>query len=270
MAEPKKPTSTTRKKPAKRGPTKATALKSLGLTQEDLDLLKELKTARENAAAKVEEVVEPKTTVDPKISEPETEDKPQSGPWYIRNLRNVEVGFRLTRQEGSGKKRTNLKPRGQRGDLTKIEEADLTDDELLTQVNYNVVEIIPAAEAKKVLDNQSINQQQAVHPAMASLRNPLGQPYEQQNIPVVEDNSYTVANLKPQGGEAGELPSSGRGVDWGQIHQGGPGGNPAIISDGFAQAPDVAADIAARRKDLEGPAAGLGGVKVVVEPTRKT
>jgi hypothetical protein len=280
MAEQKKPASSTRKKPVKRGPTKATALKALGLSQEDLDLLKELKTARENAAAtKGEDPTtyppegEVFTTSSPEVSVPVEEIDATAGPFYIRNLRGVEVHFRLGRQEGQSKKRTNLNPRGQRGDLVKIEADDLQDDELITQINYGVVEVITAPEAKKIIEGQAVNQQQRVHPAMATLRNELGKPYAQTEVPVVGDNSYTVAHLNPQGGEAGALPDQGRGVDWAAIHGGGNagvGGNPAIISDGFAPPPDVAADVIARRKDIEGPAAGLGGVQVIVEPTQRT
>jgi hypothetical protein len=155
----------------------------------------------------------------------------------------------------------------------KIEADDLQDDELITQINYGVVEVITAPEAKKIIEGQAVNQQQRVHPAMATLRNELGKPYAQTEVPVVGDNSYTVAHLNPQGGEAGALPDQGRGVDWAAIHGGGNagvGGNPAIISDGFAPPPDVAADVIARRKDIEGPAAGLGGVQVIVEPTQRT
>lgn len=277
MAEQKKPTSPARKKPVKRGPTKATALKTLGLDAEDLKLLAQLKEARAQAAEPAPEVAEVKTTVPDEVTNPpKTTDYSatdgEDGPWFIRNLRNVEVHFRLGRQEGQTKKRTNLEPRGKRGDILKIENADLTDENLITQVSYGLIEIITAAEAKKAIDGQAVNQQQAVHPAMAMLRNELNQPYKQTEVPVVGDNSYTVAHLTPQGGEAGALPGQGRGVDWNAIHAGnaGIGGNPAIVSDGFAQPPEVAADVIARRKDIEGPAAGLGGVTVTVEPTQRT
>lgn len=291
MAEQKKPTPSTRKKaPAKRGPTKATALKALGLTQEDLNLLKEIQHAREVAAEAANiapEEVGVVHNIDPDASENKAAVKKaldeagngidqatSTSTFYVRNLRNVEVHFRLGRQSDKSSKRTNLNPRGQRGDLTRLEADDLHDDELLTQVNYGVVEIITAAEAKKTLEGQSKNQQQAVHPAMAMLRNELNQPYEQGAVTVTEDydkQGVVVAHLTPQGGEAGELPSSGRGVDWNAIRGGaGVGGNPAIVSDGFAASAAAQADAVARRKGLEGPAAGLGGVQVVVEPTQKT
>src|SRR4051812_32863140 len=50
MATQKKPAAPTRKKTTKRGPTKAAALKALGLTQEDLNTLKTLAELREQNA----------------------------------------------------------------------------------------------------------------------------------------------------------------------------------------------------------------------------
>jgi len=282
-----KPAASTRKKTTKRGPTKATALKALGLTKEDLELLAKVKAVREqkqspptqpvyeagshtNAAKAALEAAEQE-------SKAKAEEEPKAGPFYARNLRNVEVGFRLARQD-KGKKRFDLKPRGQRGDLVKLQPEDLEDDTLINQVNYGVIEIITAAEAKAALEKQSTNAQQAIHPAMAMLRNELGQPYEPENIRTeAEFNSQgiTVAQLKPVGGEFGEIEfdRANRGsFNRNQpVNNTAPGGNPAIISDGFARNDSAAqADAVARRKDLQGPEAGLGGVSVVVEPTQRT
>jgi hypothetical protein len=275
-----KPT-TARKKTTKRGPTKATALKTLGLTQEDLDALKELKTLRElhsKTAAQQEakqathdtlEAAGEHVPADLKTEVEAEGETPARGPFFVRNLRNIDVGIRLERQDKGA--RIDLKPRGQINDLKKLKDDDLDDEKLIRNVELGVVEIITAAEAKEIISKQSKNSSRAVHPALALLRNPKGEAYEQTSVPVVEDNSYTVAHLKPQGGEAGEIPSTGRGVDWEAARNGpvSPGGNSAIISDGFAP-PDVAADAQARRKDIEGPAAGLGGINtVVVEAPQK-
>lgn len=278
----------TRKKTTKRGPTKATALKVLGLEKEDLELLAELKAARARAAAQAEAedayfervpqpTPEPEVPFQEEVAEPQSSNNatsPQTGPFFARNLRNVEVGIRLERQD-KGKKRFDLKPRGQRGDFVKLQESDLEDENLLQNIALNVVEVITAGEAKDIIERQSKNIQAGVHPAMAILRNPKGEEYTQQNVPVVEDDSYTVAHLTPQGGEAGAIPDQGRGVDWDAVRNGpvnpGIGGNPAIVSDGFARNDNAAqADAVARRKDLEGPAAGLGGVQVTVAPTQRT
>jgi hypothetical protein len=283
MAEQKKPATPARKRTTKRGPTKATALKALGLTQEDLNLIKDLqKTQAEAPSLNIQTLESDNPEVVTAIAEAaiaEEDDvkrEDTSGIFYIRNLRNIEVHFRLERQSDKTKKRTNLNPRGQRGDLVKLEPEDLEDHELNTQINYGLVEIITAAEAKKVLAGQTINQQQRVHPAMASLRNELDKPYEQGAVTVeasYEDQGVVVANLKPQGGGAGELASHGRSIDWEAARSTNQVSTPTsngLISDGFA-APGVAADAIARRNDLEGPAAGLGGItNVVVEPVQHT
>ena len=298
MADSKKPAASTRKKTTKRGPTKAAALKALGLTQEDLDTLKKvadtrkrLEEAQDANVPSVGPVETPSEKEDAKEALQRAIDREKAkkvgveaskaeDTWYVRNLRHVEVGFRLERQSGPGKRRTELKPRGQRGDLKKLEPGDLTDTSLQTQVSYGVVEIINGVEAKRVIENQATNQQQAVHPAMAMLRNELGQPYEDGAVkvdPEFNSQGVVVAHLKPQGGGAGEIPGLGRaGIDWNAARNGpaqaAPGGNPAIISDGFAR-PDVAAqqDAVARQKGLEGPAAGLGGgVQVTVGEVQKT
>jgi hypothetical protein len=207
-----------------------------------------------------------------KESEPET--PPTEQKFYARNLRNADASIRLSRQEGK-KKRLEFKPRGERGDIQPLEKDDLNDVALLDNVGL-LVEILTAPEAKEIISKQVVNQQARVHPAMEMLRNALGDPYEQTEVPVVHDGSYTVAHLQPVGGEAGNLPDQGRGVDWGAIRQGEApverprsiGGNPAIISDGFARR-DASEDAKARRKDLEGPGA-TGINRVVVEPVQRT
>lgn len=315
MATPKKPASTTRKTTTRRGPTKAAALKALGLTKEDLDALKELRDQQNSAPeyphqdgdvtvlgpeviatpdasvisyqgenytpqATAEErkvqieakvkiynsykeagltiPADLKAEVEAYIADKIDADEPQAGPWFARNLRNVEFRMRLSRQK-SGEKSTSLKPRGSRGDLVKLQPEDLEDDALIANVQLGIIEIIPVQEAKAVLAKQATNQQQAVHPAMAMLRNELGKEYEQDSVQVVGDNTYTVANLQPQGGEAGNLPGGkGLRINWEQARNVNPG---PIVSDGFAdQDRAKAADAIARNKNIEGPAAGLGGL----------
>jgi hypothetical protein len=278
MAETTPKTSSPRKRTTKRGPTKAAALKALGLSQDDLDTLKAVAAAREAAAAQKEEAPAP----EPAPSNPAQEavlnpepDPAQPQVFYARNLGSV-TRFRLSRQQDKTKRATELKPRGQRGDMLRLEPQDLNDPELITQVEYGLIEIITEAQARDIIRKQAHNVQQAIHPAMAALRNELGEEYAQDAVRVdVEYNSQgiTVAPLTPQGGGAGALPDLGRrGVDWNAIRQGQaapvmqPVQNPSpgrIVSDGFAK-PDVAADMVARQKNLEGPAAG-GVQRVVVE-----
>ena len=147
-----------RKTPAKRGPTKAAALKALGLTQEDLNAIKELRELKavldkndlpspmqsvpqavrdlvghqdhkkqgEAASGSTENSVPEYRPVDP-VQPAELPTQPEEAIWYARNLRHVEVSFRLTRQRKSDERRTELKPRGQRGDMVRLESRDLKD-----------------------------------------------------------------------------------------------------------------------------------------------
>lgn len=288
-----------RKTAAKRGPTKAQALKTLGLTQEDLDAIKELKELRERPAqqedlriGESEEVAEARQEVQleqsaaaPQVEgshayqEQTQEHEPE---WYVRNIRGVEFRFRLSRQEG--KKSTTLKGRGQRGDLVKLEAADLNDPELRTQVAYNCVEIIPEGEALAIIEKQAINAQApGARPIEDMLRNSKGE--RMGDNPVQVEESYekqgvVVAHLNPQeNSPTGELPSRGRGIDWDRARAGTSAvqpvqkgiGEPGIVKDGNPNQAAMAADAVARRKGLQGPsAAGLGGMKVTVEAPKKT
>jgi hypothetical protein len=312
------------RKPAKRGPTKAAALKSLGLTQEDLDAIRELKELREKVVAQREavdahdaevavEAVEPRDDISvvftpeaPELSDdrklinqgwsaaaPQAvqanhpEQSPSEPAWYMRNLRGVEVSFRLSRQEDT-KKRTTLKPRGSRGDLVKLSPEDLNDSELRTQVAYQLVEIIPEGEALAAIEKQAINAQQpGARPLEAMLRNSKDQKMSENPVQVApEFNSQgtTVAYLNPQeNSPTGELPSRGKGIDWQSARAGTEGhpvsdpvakgvGAPGIIQDGNPNKAAAARDAVARRKGgQEGPAAaGMAGMKVSVDPVQRT
>jgi hypothetical protein len=289
-----------RKTPAKRGPTKAAALKALGLTQEDLDVLLALKDAREDfgnestltiAAKQIPPNLKVEAAPEPEIQTPTvTVDSAQSDKeptWYIRNLRNTEVSFRLTRQQRQGEKRTTLKPRGQRGDIQRLDREDLNDGELQTQIAYGLVEILPEGEALEAIRKQSFNSQQASHPALAMLTNERGEAYEQNAVRVASNEEafgIKVADLKPVvEGELGEVQVGRGGIqrDLSQQVTAAPGGNRRIISDGFAPVQTnaqlggvdsnaIAKDALARSKQLEGPVAGLGNVQVTVEPAQKT
>jgi hypothetical protein len=297
----------TRKKTTKRGPTKAAALKALGLTQEDLDTLKAVAAARaandsDTEAEKLSEVVGhpvagtsegtsnvPEATTDipnslKSIEERKEEGKAQDTPLFIRNLMGTDFGFRLQRQKTGP--RTDLKPRGQRGDIVRLEKEDYGDPNLERQIAYGCIEVITLAEARAAIEKQATNQRQAVHPAMAMLRNELGQEYAPDAIKVApEFNSQgvTVAHLDPRQmrGELTDkevarsgamervqpsgIPVQDRGLGHAQL-----GGNPAILNDGFARNDTAAAqDALARRRGLEGPAAA-GITSVVVEAPQRS
>lgn len=327
-----------KRKPAKRGPTKAAALKALGLTQEDLDALKALAALRnaqsnDDAVDKAEalaghplkrsveyktldeqgkqEVVQTTTELLRKDDGQQAlEDRPAPQPkawddpdptaepvWYVRNLRGVDVGFRLSRQQESTKKRTDLKPRGSRGDMVKLEPGDLKDPELQTQVGYGLVEVIPEGEALKAIKSQYTNAQTTVPAHIAALRNEYGKEYGQTNpVRMATDEEafgIKVADLDPDV-MAGRKSDKEIKRDGGIIQQGvtmEPVQNPRpgpIVSDGFAAQQNFIAptqtdgsqlgnadehaqqvDALARSKEFEGPGAGLGNVTVSVEPVRR-
>jgi hypothetical protein len=293
------------KKPAKRGPTKAAALKALGLTQEDLDYIKE-RHEPVNAEPQVHEASavarpgsgfggqDPQATLEDRPAPtqeawnaPDTDAEPV---WYVRNLRGMEVGFRLTRQNKQGEKRTNLKPRGSRGDIVKLEPGDLKDSELQTQVAYGLVEVIPEGEALEAIRRQYTNAQTQVPAHIAALTNEYGKPYQQANpVKMASDEEafgVKVADLNPDLMQ-GKLSDKEIKRDAGIVPEGGimqpvqtprPGN---IVSDGFL-APTQGdsqlgsndersqqVDALARSKQFEGPGAGLGEVTVKVEPVRR-
>ena len=162
-----------------------------------------------------------------------TERKTRSTKKWVRNLRQMEVGFRLKESND----RIDLKPRGYRGDMTPLNRAQLNDP----QVERNeglLFEIITDSEAQKILEKQHINAQKAKHPALNTLRNSKDLPMEDVSLELSnEEQAILVAQLKEEGR---------------QIHI-------------QRSEPEVAQeqDEAARRKDVEGPEAGLGGLKVV-------
>jgi hypothetical protein len=301
-----------RKTTAKRGPTKAQALKALGLTQEDLEVLHELKEIRAHEHQEPQRLHEAEEVSEARAQAARENDQEQSAAapqavgqdhtpdnadpvWYMRNLRGVEIAFRLSRQE-SGRKRTTLKPRGQRGDMQKLEKEDLNDAELRTQVAYQLVEIIPEGEAMAAIEKQAINAQQpGYRPIESMLVNAKGETMVREGHEVVqadaipfEQQGTVVARLSPQqnSDSTGDVPTRGRGIDWQQARQGlvqstpvEKGiGTPGIISDGFAvsdndQRAAMARDAVARQhlgEEVSGPsAAGMRGMKVTVEEPRK-
>lgn len=177
--------------------------------------------------------------------------KKREAPKYIRNVREVPVGIRL----GTGR-RIDLKPRGMRGDCAPVNEDEMDDEIFLGNVGL-IFEIIPNAEAKKVIEKQTTNQQ-SVHPALAVMRNALGEEYEK-GVVVVEEseaerpvvaavnNRGMITRFKAPGTEDNPLP---------------------IIPDDVP--PEEAADWVARQKNVEGPEAGLAGMKVTKGQVEKS
>lgn len=285
MATPKKPAST-RKPAAKRGPTKAAALKALGLTQDDLDVMANLRELREahqrgeaNEKAKelaakagappeaVEEAVDaPRALEEPVVYKKETPGPPT---YFARNKTGIEFRMRLNRHKDARGPRA-LNPRGQRNDMMKLDPEDLEDEHLIANVELGCIEIITAAEAAEVSKKQAKNQTQAVHPAKALLRDEYGNEVTFHGAEEYVDQSVTVAYTTPVGGEYGEVVVDRSGINraGGQAAEVGRtlGGNPHLLSDGFAA--ERARDEVARQKNIEGPAAG-GVTSVAITPPMK-
>lgn len=306
------------KKRATTKPTKAAALKALGLTQKDLDYIKESRKPT-NTEPEAPQVVEsgpvtltPAEQVErtysddyqgqlenrpaPEVQETNLPEPPREQEWYVRNLRGMEFRFRLERNREQTQKAIVLKPRGQRADMQRLQKGDLYDDSLRTNVGLGIIEIIPEGEAIQILEKQSTNAQQPVHGPLAMLRSETGKEYEPGSVTVASDleaNGVKVADLDPRLMQ-GKLTDREVRRDGG-FAQAPMGGNPAIISDGFAAAREAAlaqgqqpvpvqtdqnlggtdakameVDALARQKNLEGPGAGLGRTTVVVEPTQRS
>jgi hypothetical protein len=202
----------------------------------------------------------------------------KKGPQWVRNGLGAEYSVRLERQDK--KKRIELKPRGMRGDLFKLQDGDLEDPSLLDSVERGIVEIVGDGDAQTILSKQTKNMGRQ-HTALAMLRNEKGEPYAPDAIKIEAEfnrQGVVVAQLDPniQGDKAIAKDPMGGLVRPGdaRIEQFVPtGGNPAIISSGFPQDPNTTAKIAddiARRKVADGlrPEQQLG-LSVTVDPTQK-
>lgn len=211
-----------------------------------------------------------------------------NGPWYVRNVTFTEFNLRLDRQ--TEKRRVQLKARGTPGDMHPLKDEDLDDPILKRNLQLGIIEVIPAGEANLVMEKQTHNAGPRVHPALALLRNERGEAYGQGAVRVeAEFNSQgiTVATLDPaqqqghihdkrvqvtraQPGQQGivtqQPPVHATSVVQSQFIP--TGGAPASIQfGGMAQdAQAKVVDDLARRKNLSGPAAGLGHLNVVVDP----
>lgn len=92
---------------------------------------------------------------------------------FVRNLSGAPFRMKLLRH-ASGERGIQLKPRGERGDIAPLEEGDLTDMILRDNHSLGLIEIITEGEATSTMMKQTTNQQ-AVHPALAALKNSQGE-----------------------------------------------------------------------------------------------
>jgi hypothetical protein len=112
---------------------------------------------------------------------------------YIRNLYYVPLNIAVSKDE-----RIVLQARGQRGDLRELSPDDEGNSRILNNIGLTL-ELISAAEAKKVLDGQLTNaQHQPSSAVIRELRDQLGRPYAQDDVVVEapkEIQGETVAPL---------------------------------------------------------------------------
>ena len=170
---------------------------------------------------------------------------------YIRNIRAVQVGLRL----GSGR-RIDLQPRGMRGDCAPVDADEMNDEIFLANVEL-LFEVIPTAEAKQVISKQTTNQQ-SIHPALHAMRNEKGEEYTK-GVVVVEQSENerpVVAAVNDRG-----MITRYKGI--------GTTDNP-IPEVPADIPPEQMADWVARQKTVEGPEAGLAGMKVTKGQVEKS
>lgn len=196
------------------------------------------------------------------------------GPNYIVNTYNAPFSIRLERMDGK-KKRIELKALGQRGDMHPITEEDLQDPILIANLELGRIEIITAGQAM-VRSKKQVTNISREHTPLAILRNEYGNEYAPGSVQIeaeFNEQGVVVAQVDPmalQGTMDKRSINAGglQRVQPDQVSQFVPtGGNPAIISQ--ADHSRIQDDIA-RRKGLEGPSAGLGGLVVSVDPVQRT
>jgi hypothetical protein len=211
----------------------------------------------------------------------------ETGPWYVRNGYTAPFGLRLQRQTDT--RRIQLAPRGKPGDMHPLEEGDLKDPVLKRNLNLGVIEIIPAGEAEVVMQKQTTNIGHRVHTPLSILRSELNQPYQQGAVKVMAEfnqQGVTVAQIDPNIYQMNDKTLKQTGgltqVQQGQQSQPAPqqatsvvsafvptGGNPTSVQMGTVDAHSQNVDALARRKDIQGPLAGLGDIQVTIDPVQK-
>ncbi|CAM6003638.1 unnamed protein product [Sphagnum balticum] len=216
-----------------------------------------------------------------------------TGPTYVRNLTNNPFHFRLDRQQGDGNnrpRRIELKPRGVPGDMHPIKSEDEQDPILITNLNLGLIELIPAGEAQIIIEKQTTNMSTRVHTPSQILQNEY-KVLRQNGVDVADNPTIKIeAEYNSQGITVARIDQSvqdgrvddktlnrsgdkylGGGLSRGDVQSQfiPTNGNPASISFDPLAVNRIQDDIA-RRKGLQGPAAGLGDVKVTVAPTERS
>lgn len=114
---------------------------------------------------------------------------------YVRNMSGAPFRMKLSRHTG-GQHGIALKPRGERGDISPLEDGDLEDMILRDNMALGLIEIVTESEAHGAMSKQTTNQQ-AVHPALAALRNEKGDGGMTLNVDKsMEEQGIVVAQLE--------------------------------------------------------------------------
>ena len=166
---------------------------------------------------------------------------------FIRNTRYVPIGMRL----GSGR-RIDLQPRGMRGDTAPVSEDEMNDEVFLGNLDV-LFEVISDTDAKDVIKKQTTNQQK-VHPALHHLRNERGEQYDKGVVVQEQEEAhgYNVGAIDERGMITRFKAPGTSDYDLPEI--------PSYVP------PEEHADWLARNStQIEGPEAGLGGLRVVKE-----
>ncbi len=220
----------------------------------------------------------------------------RTGPTFVRNMTHTQFNLRLDSQQGTGNiqpRRLELKPRGTPGDMHPIKPEDRNDPVLVTNLNLGLLELIGAGDAQLIIEKQTHNMSQRVHTPTQILKNEY-KILRENHVNVSENptirveaeygsQGITVATIEPgvAQGTLGDKAAAKAGNMSGGLNRVNPNQSPVVTSQfiptngapasiGFdsMQALKVKDDIA-RRSGLEGPAAGLGNVKVTVEAPKR-
>lgn len=185
---------------------------------------------------------------------------------HIRNLRRTPLRLRFPSQKlKDGDRGYELKPRGDRGDIIKVNPDDFESTYFAENLNLTF-EALTATEAREIISKQSVNEQAQVHPAMAMLRNELGKEYDEKAVQI-------EIPYEQQGKVVAHVTMDGKRVNVDR----NPGSSPTLQNVPGSQhgvgelAPDQLRDAVARDRNTEGPSAGLAGItKVTIGEVEKT
>lgn len=206
--------------------------------------------------------------------------EPYTGPYFLRNLRLVPIRLRFgDKKDGRA---VNLRPRGQRGDVSPPLQPGDEYDAAMADLGV-LFEILTADQVAQVFHGQTTNQQ-AVHPALAQLRTATGEAVT--SVKIEEEfnaQGFTVGTVVEQGPnnsnqqrsvvqrspqidlavapERAQLPgtqdrpiaSVSQSID--------PEDQAAWVAEQGGLEELMRRDALARQKGADGPGAGLGGLR---------